>query len=109
MAIGRGDLCTVALTGDYGKPRPALIIQADVFALLPSVTLLPLTSDVRDLSAFRISISPSPENGLSTPSQVMVDKAVTVPRAKLGYYIGRVDRTTMRAVEVAIARFLGLI
>lgn len=27
----RGDIVTIALQGDYGKPRPALIIQSDLF------------------------------------------------------------------------------
>lgn len=27
----RGDLVTVATSGDYGKPRPALVIQSDAF------------------------------------------------------------------------------
>lgn len=38
----------------------------------------------------------------------MIDKAVTVPRAKIGQRIGRVEIDTLQAVEVALARFLGL-
>jgi len=45
----RGDVVTVAAAGDYGKPRPALIVQADLFnAAHPSVTVLPLTSTIVD-------------------------------------------------------------
>ena len=40
MEVRRGDLVTVALQGDYGKPRPALVIQADQFADLGSVVIL---------------------------------------------------------------------
>ena len=28
----RGDLVTIALQGDYGKPRPALVVQSDLFS-----------------------------------------------------------------------------
>jgi hypothetical protein len=33
----RGDLVVVSLPGDYGKPRPALVVQCDWFAEHPSV------------------------------------------------------------------------
>ncbi|MGH7340789.1 MAG: type II toxin-antitoxin system PemK/MazF family toxin, partial [Candidatus Rokuibacteriota bacterium] len=79
----RGDLVTIAVGGDYGKPRPALIVQADEFEAIPSVTVLRLTSEVHDEPLVRITVQPSPENGLRAPSQVCVDKAVTVPRSRV--------------------------
>jgi mRNA interferase MazF len=48
MEVRRGDLVTIALTGDYGKPRPALVVQADAFDALTSVTVLRLTSELHD-------------------------------------------------------------
>ena len=42
----RGDLVVVSLKGDYGKPRPALIVQSDLFDQHPSVTLMPVTSEL---------------------------------------------------------------
>ena len=54
----RGDLVTVSLPGSYGKPRPALIIQSDLFDEHPSVTVLPITSELRDAPLFRITIEP---------------------------------------------------
>lgn len=76
----RGGLLTVALQGDYGKPQPALVIQSDLFDAHPSVTVLPVTSELRDTPLFRITIEPSTANGLQKPSQVMVDKLHTVHR-----------------------------
>ncbi len=76
----RGDLVTVAVSGDYGKPRPALVVQADVFDLHPSVIVLPLTSEIHDAPLFRVSVGAGKETGLRVPSQIMVDKATTVPR-----------------------------
>lgn len=60
----RGDLITVASQGDYGKPRPALIVQADVFLDYASITVLPLSSDLQEADLFRIDVLPSPSTGL---------------------------------------------
>jgi mRNA interferase MazF len=103
----RGDLVTITLQGDYGKPRPALIIQSDLFDEHPTVTILPVTSDLRDAPLFRLAIEPSPETGLQKPSQVMIDKAQTVKREKVGSIIGRIDEGTILAVNRALALFLG--
>lgn len=104
----RGDLVTVALSGDYGKPRPALIIQDDAFDLHPSVTVLPLTSELHDAPLLRVMIDAAQSTGLRKPSQVMVDKTITVPRERLGEKIGSVDKATLVAVSDALRVFLGL-
>ena len=104
----RGDLVTVAVSGDYGKPRPALVAQADACDQHPSVIVLPLTSELHDAPLFRINVPVGVATGLRKPSQIMVDKATTVPRVKLGARIGMVDRATMRAVDQALRAFLGL-
>lgn len=103
----RGDLVTVALQGDLGKPRPALVIQSDLFDAHPSVTILPVTGELRDAPLFRISVNPGELNGLSKPSQVMVDKPQSVAREKIGAAIGRLDDEAMLAVNRALAVFLG--
>lgn len=108
MEIKRGDIVTVAVSGDYGKPRPALVVQANAFHVLDSVTVLRLSSDLRDWPLFRVTVEPGPSNGLRKLSQVMIDKAATVPRVKIGQRIGRADAATMRAVDTALAGFLGL-
>lgn len=103
----RGDLVTVALQGDLGKPRPALVIQSDLFDAHPSVTILPVTSELRIAPLFRIALNPSELNGLSKPSQVMVDKPQSISREKVGAVIGHLDDETMLAVNRALAVFLG--
>ena len=103
----RGDLVTIALSGDYGKPRPALVIQSDLFDQHPSVTILPLTSELRKTPLFRITVEPDPGNGLRKPSQVMIDKTQTVPREKIGSTIGRLDDESLMAINRALAVFLG--
>lgn len=103
----RGDLVTVALQGDLGKPRPALVIQSDMFNSHPSFTLLPITSELRDTPLFRIAVTPTEQNGLGKPSQVMVDKPQSISRDKIGEVIGHMDDQTMLAVNRALAVFLG--
>jgi mRNA interferase MazF len=104
----RGDLIPVVLAGTYGKPRPALVIQSDLFAALPSVTVLPVTTELRPVEIFRIAVEPTQSNGLRVRSQIMVDKAHTIPRAKAGEPFGAIDARTLTAVERAMAVFLGL-
>ncbi len=103
----RGDLVTIALPGDYGKPRPALIIQSDLFGEHPSVTILPVTSTFVQAPLFRIEIKPDTGNGLQKPSQIMIDKAQTVAREKIGETFGHVNDETLLAVNRALAVFLG--
>ena len=103
----RGDVVTIALQGDYGKPRPALVVQSDLFDAHPSVTVLPITSELRETPLFRVDVEPDDANGLRKKSQVMVDKAQTVARAKVGKTVGRLDDQTLLAVNRLLALFLG--
>ncbi|MBK1700895.1 type II toxin-antitoxin system PemK/MazF family toxin [Thiococcus pfennigii] len=104
----RGDLVTIAMQGDFGKPRPALVIQADHFSEHATVTVLPVTSTLVAAPLLRIAVEPSAENGLQQTSQVMVDKAMTVERDKVGQTFGRIDADTMVEVERCLAVFLGI-
>jgi mRNA interferase MazF len=104
----RGDLVTVALQGEQGKPRPALVVQADHFANLAGVTVLPITGTLLEAPLLRVEVEPSAENGLAKRSQIMVDKPQTPPRDKVGATFGRLDDATMLAVNRALALLLGL-
>lgn len=106
--MNRGDLVTVALSGDDGKPRPALVIQSDYFDQHPSVTLLPVTSELRDTPLFRVALDPDDTTHLQHVSQVMVDMAVTVRRDRIGRVFGHVDPGTMLEVDRCLAIFLGI-
>jgi mRNA interferase MazF len=106
--VRRGDLVTIAVSGDYGKPRPALVIQADAFSDLTSVTVLRLTSTLHDAPLVRVTVRPSAENSLRVVSQVMIDRAISVPRDKVGRSFGKLDDDAMRAVNRALVNFLGL-
>lgn len=104
----RGDFVTIAVQGDFGKPRPALVIQADLFSDHSSITVLPLTSDLVDAPLLRVTVQPTEYNGLQKSSQVMVDKAMTIRREKMGPPFGRIDLDTLVEIERRLALFLGI-
>lgn len=105
----RGDLVTVAIHGDFGKPRPALVIQSDLFnEAHPTVMLCLLSSDLRDAPLFRLTVEPTAENGLKRNSQIQIDKVMTVLREKIGPSFGRLDDTAMLKVNRALALFMGI-
>lgn len=104
----RGDLVTVSLQGDYGKPRPALTVQTDLLDALDSVVLCPVTSELRT-ALFRVTVEPSAVNGLKALSQVMVDKLMTLPRSKVSAAFGHLEDERMRAVDKALLLVIGVI
>lgn len=105
----RGDVVLAATPGDFGKVRPAVIVQANLFLQgLNSVTLCPLTSDLEDAAGFRIDVAPSEENGLRVTSQIMVDKIMTIRPDKVRRIIGSIGETTTSILDQSLAAFLGL-
>lgn len=106
--MNRGSIVTVVLQGDFGKARPALVVQSDLFAEHPSVTLLLMSSSMVDAPLIRVTVVPSEQNGLRMPSQIAVDKMFTVRREKIGRPIGQLEDELMVAVNRSLLVFLGL-
>lgn len=105
----RGEIWTVSGGPAYaGKPRPAVILQADIFHNIESTTVCLFTSDAAHAPTIRIPVYPTPENGLRTPSWLMVDKLVTVPRDKLGTRVGILDPDSLSELSRAVTIFLNL-
>jgi mRNA-degrading endonuclease toxin of MazEF toxin-antitoxin module len=72
------------------------VIQSDLYNdTHASITICPVTADCVDAPLFRIALPPGQRTGLPRPSQVMVDKVVSVPRESLP--IGRPHRPVRRA------------
>jgi mRNA interferase MazF len=105
----RGDVVTVAAPGDYGKPRPAVIVQTNA---LPeshaSVVICQMTSDLANAPDFRVTIEPGGESGLRVRSQVMADKPVAVRRERIGRRIGRLEAVDLVRLNAALAFVVGL-
>lgn len=105
----RGDVVTVAASGDYGKPRPAVIVQTNALpAEHASVIVCQMTSDIAEAPDFRITVEPTEKNGLRTRSQVMADKPVTIRRERVGRRIGSLDEKDVDRLNVALAFVMGL-
>lgn len=105
----RGDVVTVAASGDYGKPRPAVIVQTDALpAAHASVIVCQMTSDIAEAPDFRVTIEPTEKNGLRTRSQIMADKPVTIRREGVGRKIGSLDDKDVARLNVALAFVVGL-
>lgn len=104
----RGDICIAASTGEFGKPRPVVIVQASASLIGLTMTYVPITSDLWQLPEVRVAISPTPENGLRKESELMVDRIQTATLNRFGPKIGHIDRLTMQKVEAALVTHLGL-
>ncbi len=109
MEMSRGDVVVCVVSREYGKPRPAVVMQSDLFNKAhASITVCPVTTDLRDYPLFRIDLSPSPENGLNKKSQAMIDKVVSVPRERIGKRAGALSEKDMRSMDAALKLWLSL-
>jgi len=108
--VKHGAIVLVAARGAYtGKPRPAVVVQSDLFnPTHASVTLCPITSDCVDAPLFRMTLPPGARTGLKGVSQVMVDKVVSVPRGSISAEIGECDAEEIEAVDRGLRRWLSL-
>lgn len=104
----RGSIVVVSSQGDYGKPRPAVVIQSDFLTGADSVLVSFLTSDMIEAPLYRLMVVPTAGNGLKAPSQVMVDKIVAMPRAKCSAPIGVLDRGQVIALNHMLAVMIGI-
>jgi len=84
------------------------VIQADLFSEQETITVLLVSSTLVNAPLLRVTVQPNTKNGLQKPSQVMVDKAMTVKQEKLGPAFGRIDEDAMVQVERCLAMFLGI-
>ena len=104
----RGDLITVAVSGGYGKPRPALVIQSDFLAETDNVLVCLLTTTLRDAPLHRLSLPTGEATGLRQPSQVMVDKIIAIRRERCGPRVGQADDASLLALRRLLAFVVGI-
>lgn len=109
MEITRGDVVLCVAPGDYSKPRPAVVVQSDLFnPTHASFTLCPITSERIAAPLFRLTVRPTAQNGLKKPSQIMVDKLTTQPAKRLGKVVGRLTAQQLAVLDEALRLWLGL-
>jgi mRNA interferase MazF len=106
----RGDIVSMVSSGDYGKPRHAVVVQSDFLTEddLDSLILCPLTSDVSNVQVFRIPVEPTPETGLHKHSHIMADKILAIKRQRVGRTIGHLDDETVLRLGRTLAFVIGL-
>lgn len=105
----RGDVVVVAVNGDYGKPRPAVVVQTDAFPdSHASVIICQTTTVLVDAPDFRVTVEPTEANGLRERSQIMVDKPVAVKRERIGRVIGRLTVEEIVKLDSTVAFVMGL-
>jgi mRNA interferase MazF len=107
--LRRGEVWTVSGGKDYaGKPRPAVIVQDNSFDATDSITICAFTTDPTEAPLFRPVVEPNESNGLRSTCRLMVDKITTVPKARLGAQVGRLDHEDMVRFNQAMTVFLGM-
>lgn len=105
----RGDIVTVAAPGDYGKPRPAVVIQADLLNVTAqSIIVALVTGHLVDAPLLRLTLQPAAANGLKKTSQVQINRLVTLPAAKIGAVIGRLSEDEQAELDRLLAVVIGL-
>lgn len=107
--MNRGDVVICAAPGDYGKPRPAVVVQSDLFnPTHQSVVVCPITSELVDAPLFRVAVQPTASNGLRRPSQVMVDKLIALRRDRIKRRPGVLSADEMARINSALRLWLDL-
>jgi mRNA interferase MazF len=109
VAVRRGNVVVAAPPGDYGKPRPALVVQADDLTdVVNSVIICPFSTTIEATVVGRVLVAPTDENGLQKPSILMIEKVTAVHHSRISRVIGTLDEVVMRQVDVSLAIVLGL-
>ena len=105
----RGDVVVAVIPGDLGKPRPAIVVQADVLGEeTRSVIVCPLSSEIAGTPLLRPIVEPSVENGLRVRSQIMTDKLIALRREGLRRTIGVLEEEARERLDRALLIVLGL-
>ena len=108
MEVSRGDIVVAVLPGDYGKGRPALVIQSDAFnPTHSSLVVCPITSHLIETPLFRLPLRPTAGTGIKAPSQIMIDKMMAIKRERISRLIGRADGALMQQIDRAVKIWLG--
>ena len=108
--MARGDVLLVSLPPsdrrEQSGRRPAVAVQTDQ-AGEPMLIVAPVTSNLAALRfSFTVSVEPSPENGLTLPSIIMVFQMRAIDKARIIRRIGRVSNEDMERIDAEIWRML---
>lgn len=109
LEFQRGDVIVCALQGDYGKARPAVVVQSDLFNTThASIVICPITSHLVEAPLFRLPLSSNEANGLQKDSQIMADKICVIKVEKIQQKIGNLSVHEMQTLDNALKLWLNL-
>ena len=106
--LRRGDLVTAVFAGDYGKPRPAVVVQSNRLGELESILLCPLTSDTNTHGPARVHVPATVDNNLRTDSLIMADKIIAISLSRCRERIGALQPHEVNQLDEALALVIGL-
>lgn len=105
----RGAVVLIVMNGDYGKPRPAVVVQADAInGMVDSIIVCPMTSKLIEAPLFRIRIFPDAANGLEKTTEIMTDKIISLHHSRIRQQIGQLDEDTIMRLNRSLALVMGL-
>ncbi len=105
----RGDILLCSMSSDFGKVRPAVVVQNTLFnEVRNTITMCPLTTELIEEAVFRPTIKPTEESGLKTTSQIMVDKICSIKKERLKKNVGKLTEGEKQALDESIKLWLGL-
>ena len=107
--LPRGTVVIVSVPGEFGKPRPAVVVQdTRLTRLMESVGIALITTSERGGRHLRIKVEPTRENALRATSRIMADKLFSLHKHRVHQIVGRMDDFTMRRVDEALKTILSL-
>ena len=105
----RGDVVLMVAAGDFGKPRPGIVVQSDTLGdVTATVLVCPATSDITEKIPLRPIVEAGVMNGLRLRSQIMTDKVMTIRRDRIRRVLGKLDADTIERLDRALLVILGL-
>lgn len=105
----RGDIYVALPPGDYGKPRPVVVVQSNLFiAARDSITVCLISSELARAPLFRVPVKPGSSNSLDRASEVMADKVMTLRKGRLGQSLGALASEELALLDQALRRWLAL-
>jgi mRNA interferase MazF len=108
MSLRRGDVVLIVVPGELGKPRPAVVVQADEIGERRTVVVCPISSELAETELLRPQINPTLTNGLRVRSQVMTDKITAVRRDRVRRTLGALSHRDREALDRSLLLVLGL-
>lgn len=94
---------------EYRDTRPGIVIQEEsISSVSPYVSVLPMTSQLKQLRHYDIFIQKDNKNRLAVDSIIKVQQISTFDKSRFGRLIGKAGSPTIRQVRGYLRRHFGL-